>query len=304
MSEQAATTTTPPETKQKHRSPSYPAIDLKTAVGRAAEIQKMAGNHPAPYGAVIKAWGYGPKSSNGILTVAALKKYALATDTGRAEARKIQLTRLGSEILFFNEGSDEWLQRARTAALTPKIYRTLWQSYGPDLPADTVMLYDLTFEKRFGEAAARDVIRLFRATVAYVNLAEADGMLDVDDADEESGEDTEQEQILTPPSSLTPSPQVQTHSPEPGQSGSVKRATSTVQLTYAPTEWALLQAKFPMSEQDWDAMIAVLEAMKRGLVVSEPETGVPTSRTTVWNADEVPEALESTDEPAAPSEDR
>lgn len=49
----------------------------------------------------------------------------------------------------------------------------------------------------------------------------------------------------------------------------------TVQVTYSPSEWALLQAAFPMSEDDWDAMIAVLNAMKRGLVAKPSPADEP-----------------------------
>lgn len=286
-------------TKPKHRSPSYPAIDLKTAVGRAAQIERIAGTRPAPREVVVKDWGYTTKSSNGIVTVAALKKYGLTTEIGRGNTGKIQLTKLANEILFFDEGSEKWLELVRRAALTPRVYRELWKSYGPDLPDDSVMLHDLRFEKGFADAAARDVVRLFRATVAYVRLAEADGILDTDEGEDESDELSQEGARLTPPPSLAPEGRVQTRTPGSAESGSLTRSTTTVQITYAPTEWALLQAKFPMSEDDWAAMIAVLEAMKRGLVVSEPETRVPTSRTTAWNAEE----SEGPVEPAAPSED-
>ncbi len=48
-----------------------------------------------------------------------------------------------------------------------------------------------------------------------------------------------------------------------------QRETRTVQVTYSPDEWALLQGRFPMSEDDWDAMIEVMGAMKRGLVTKQ-----------------------------------
>jgi hypothetical protein len=248
---------------QKHRSPSYPAIDLKTAVGRASEIQKIAGKHPAPMATVIKAWGYGSKSSNGILTVAALKKYGLTTDSGRGDTRKIQLTRLGQEILFWGEETGEWLERIRTAALTPGIYRELWKEYGPGLPEDSVMLHALIFERAFSETAAREVLRLFRATATYAQLAGAPDILADDESGNDSDENDDEGPRLTPPATLTvptsPAPE------DPGRD-EPKRSTSTVQVTYSPTEWALLQGKFPMSEDDWDSMIEVLQAMKRGLV--------------------------------------
>jgi hypothetical protein len=270
MSEAGATHTEPAaeaDKPQKHRSPSYPAFDLKTAIGRAREVRTIAGTHPASMATAIKAWGYKPKSSNGILTVAALKKYGLTSDSGRGDTRKIQLTRLGQEILFFGEETGEWLERVRRAALTPKIYREIWANYGPDLPDDEVMLHDLIFERGFSEAAARDVLRQFRATAAYTRLAEAGAMLAPDEGENDSEDDSDEGPILTPPAALKEPPAATPKTPEdPGGAGETKRSQKTINVTYSTDEWALLQAKFPMSEDDWDAMIEVLQAMKRGLV--------------------------------------
>jgi hypothetical protein len=251
-------TVRPSEKPQKHRSPSYPAIDLRTAVSRAGEISKIAGNREVPMAVVIKQWGYGAKSSNGILTVAALKKYGLTTDTGRGELRKLQLTRLGQEILFFSEETGEWLQRVQQAAVTPTIYRELWQKYGPDLPDDKVMLYDLTFERGFSDAAAKDVLRLFRATVAYAHLADAGDILIPDGEESDDPSISDEDQEMTTPTLI--------EDVAPSDKGTRSRSKRAVQITYSPNEWALLQGQFPMSEDDWDAMIAVLQAMKRGLV--------------------------------------
>jgi hypothetical protein len=49
----------------------------------------------------------------------------------------------------------------------------------------------------------------------------------------------------------------------------VKQLERTVQVPYSPGEWALVQAAFPLSEAAWTQMIAVLEAMKPGLVSDE-----------------------------------
>jgi hypothetical protein len=107
------------------------------------------------------------------------------------------------------------------------------------------------------------VLRQFRATVAYGELAGAGSILEDDEQGNNSADDDDEGLQLTPPATLTdPKPDTQ----EDPVSGETKRATSTVQVTYSPTEWALLQAKFPMSGEDWDAMIEVLQAMKRGLV--------------------------------------
>ena len=44
------------------------------------------------------------------------------------------------------------------------------------------------------------------------------------------------------------------------------RQTRTINLPLSATEWATLQAPFPISEDSWKLMEAVLKAMKPGLV--------------------------------------
>ena len=48
----------------------------------------------------------------------------------------------------------------------------------------------------------------------------------------------------------------------------------TVQITYSPSAWALIQAPFPLSEADWEAMIDTLNGMKRGLVQPDQWRGI------------------------------
>ncbi len=42
-----------------------------------------------------------------------------------------------------------------------------------------------------------------------------------------------------------------------------------IQLPYSPARWAILQAAFPLTEEEWTRMTAVLDAMKPSLVMVE-----------------------------------
>ena len=55
----------------------------------------------------------------------------------------------------------------------------------------------------------------------------------------------------------------------PGKSAGGKPQTKVIQLPIAPEEWAALQAPFPLTEEKWTQMLAVLEAMKPALVTEE-----------------------------------
>ena len=257
-----------PARTPKHRSPSYPAIDLKTAINRAAKLSELAGSHAAPVAAVIQAWGYKPKTSGGLLSLAALKKFGLAEDEGKREARQLRLTTLGRELLFYrsNPASPEWRERIRKAALTPTIHAELWTKYSGSLPGDQVIQYYLVFDRGFSEVAARDLLSQFHRTLAYAGVdgqADADAGDNVSDEEEVSESETESEQIMGTPALEDPG----TRARAPAVGGhDAERKTRTVQVPYSPSEWALVQAPFPMTEAAWDQMIAVLNAMKPGLV--------------------------------------
>lgn len=47
-----------------------------------------------------------------------------------------------------------------------------------------------------------------------------------------------------------------------------------MQIPYSHGEWATLQAGFPLTEAQWEALIAMLQAMKPGPVRAAPEQGV------------------------------
>jgi hypothetical protein len=135
-----------------------------------------------------------------------------------------------------------------------------------------VMLPYLIFERDFNEGAARDLLSEFRRTLAFARVADTDGTVSSDETDTIE----EQEPTLSTPTIKPQESQEQDFdqalSHPPAHDPAAKRATRTIQVTYSPTEWALLQARFPMSENEWEAMISVLGAMKRGLVVPSTES--------------------------------
>jgi hypothetical protein len=256
------TTTKPP----KHRSPSYPAYDLEATLKRAHQLSKIAGNHPAPISAAIAEWGYTAKSSNGLLTIAALKKFGLAKDEGKGNSRQLCLTPLGKELVFYDadRSSEDWKQRARQAALTPSIHKNLWTKYKGDLPTDAVIKPYLVLDLNFSKGSADEVLRELRSTLAFAQISSAE-----DGASVSGNEADEDESELVAPAAI-PTEEGETKVPEktetPPANLTKPQAARTVQVPYSPTGWALLQAPFPMTEAAWKQMIAVLEAMKPGLV--------------------------------------
>lgn len=249
-----------PITERKGRSPNYPGIDLKQALERAKTLWEREQHHAVPNELILKHWGYGsPKSGAGHVTYAALKRFGLLEDAGNGRARLSQ--RAQAILLAEREGrTDEVL--IREAALLPSVHKKIWANYGANLPSDEAVKFELTTEDGFTPGGAAEFLAEWKRTVAFAKLTDSSATVST------NGGETSQpgEQTLTPPATIE-------HEARPGGEESKtnntqdeRRDTRTVQVTYSPSEWALLQAPFPMSEENWDAMIAVLGAMKRGLV--------------------------------------
>lgn len=259
----------------KHRSPSYPAIDLETAVERARAVHELAGSHRAPVKAIVEAWGYSLKSSGGLLTLAALKKFGLAEDEGKRDARQLWLTTLGRELVFFgtNHDSSEWTERIRSAALIPAIHAELWSKYDGQLPGDQVIRHYLVFERGFSDSAATELLAEFRRTLAFARIdgpTEGDAAGKVSEEVPDTEAEAESETFMATPTLQDPG--TQRNDPQGKATPSNGRTARTVQVPYSPTEWALVQAPFPMTEPAWNQMIAVLNAMKPGLVVAPDDS--------------------------------
>ena len=252
-------------TRPKHRSPSYPAIDLASALKRTEQMYGATGRHSAPVAAVAQAWGYSAKSSGGRLALAALKKFGLIEDEGSKDARQVKLSTLGHELVFYKDQRDgpEWQQRAQQAALLPTIHRELWAKYDGDFPNDQVITHYLVFERAFSESAAAELLAEFRSTITFSGLA--DKASTAPDDDEDSDEDAGG--IVTPATLTEPETGRKNRPPPANPPG--PQEPRTVQVPYSPTGWALVQAPFPMTGAEWDQMIAVLNAMKPGLVTPD-----------------------------------
>ena len=101
---------------KKGRSPSYPGIDLGSAVVRAQVLYDREHRHAAPVSAITGYWGFSsPKSGPAAVTYAALKKYGLLEESGRGEDRMGQLTSLALDILISGDDGTR-MKAVRTAA--------------------------------------------------------------------------------------------------------------------------------------------------------------------------------------------
>jgi hypothetical protein len=270
MDESAAATKTP-----KHRSPSYPAYDLETSLARAKQLHELAKTHPANVALVVREWGYSPKSSKGLLMIAALKKFALADDAGKGDARTLFLTPLGRELVYFENArtSEEWRSRAQIAAMTPTIHRELWTRYDGRLPTDGVMKDYLVLTRNFSESAAEEVLGEFRRTLAFVGIGASDEPDMVNPDRPEVSEEQDQTMSVTAAQPQTTSPAPHVWPPAPAAPDTKAQSDPSgplpVNVNLSGDGWATLRVSGRLSEIQWQQLMTVLNAMKPGLVTPD-----------------------------------
>lgn len=192
----------PKEAKQKRtRSPAYPAIDLQTAIARAAVLWTKINRHAAPLDSIAAYWGYDPKSSKAMSEAAAMIKYGILSDEGIGSNRTIKLTDAGIKLSYNpDKDSADYLTGLKKTALLPAIHQELWERYQGNLPDDAVIKRYLVVDKKFNEQYVDEFISQFRRTIEFAKLGIGDSVV----ADEGGGladglETGGQAQVPSPP---------------------------------------------------------------------------------------------------------
>lgn len=252
--------------KKKGRSPSYPGIDIQTALQRARELYAKEKRYQVDVKTAAAHWGYKFGSGISNITLAALKKYDLLVEEGRGSTRKVQLTDLAHRIIIDErDESEERDQLIIRAALTPGIHKALYEQYHEDgLPSDKNLKFELCANRNFTENGAEDFIAQFKRTLKYIESINS-GNIGVEEEEVNASEENEESTFANPNKGFSKGG----NTPPPPRSGKVK----TIQIPMLNTTWPTLTAEFPMTEEQWIYMLEVLKTMKRQLVRNK-EKGV------------------------------
>jgi hypothetical protein len=191
---------TPKPVKAKGlRSPSYPGINLETAIKRAEGFYKKERRNAAPFSVAVGHWGFGAKSSGGLVTVAAMRSFGLLKRFERSPGgRPVQLSDLALQILLDERpDSSERAAAIKKAALSPKLHASLWQKYRTaEEVSDANLKHDLVWRLKFNENTVDEVIKEYKDTIAYAKLAASD-TLSLSPEDKQ-GTDEEEEEAEVP----------------------------------------------------------------------------------------------------------
>lgn len=253
------------KSRNRTRSPAYPSIGLSEAVERAAALYEREKRHAVSVDTVLEHWGYEPSSGIGMRVVAALKQYGLLEDEKTTVGRMVRLTRLAMDILKPAEfGSAEYFEALRTAASTPKLYDELIRKFGCDLPSDRALERFLELERNFNPNAVGKFIANFRDTLRF------SGFLGDDTIDSENDRSAVDSPVGVRGTILS---QESTRMPATLPTSSIQNMRE-LPVTLPSLNIALLRVPFPMTEEDFNALVVALGNFKRSLIASPmPKSG-------------------------------
>jgi hypothetical protein len=161
------------------RSPGFPFLNLQQALERARALRKASKGGEVRLSTAGSVWELGLKSSALRQTAAALKHYGLIDYLGSGEDRKVKLTDTANRIILDERPeSPDRDSLIKKVALTPKLHAELWKKWGADLPPDVEMRSELILERGFSQAGALDAVAIYKGTLAFAKLSDADKMPD------------------------------------------------------------------------------------------------------------------------------
>jgi hypothetical protein len=247
----------------KSRSPSYPAITLERALDRTRIVYKRERRNWAPPEALMEHWGYSPGSSNGLVTIAALKKYGLLDDKGQGGERSLRLSESGLKLAIDEDGDAfEYRELLKDAALKPKIHSDLLSQFPEGLPSDATLRRVLIGELGFTETAVKGFIPTFRETLRFAGV-QADG-----DIIAAESEDLRQEMHTTTLTSTDtqPAPRPTASSPQTNHSAD----PTMIQFPISPTESVTIRGT-SWDKRKLEHVIKLLQALKDSGMFDECE---------------------------------
>jgi hypothetical protein len=244
-----------PSRRSTGRSPSFPAINLETAIRRARELYDRERQRPTAVTIIVRHWGYKSMSGPASLSLAALKKFGLLADEGRGEERRGRLTDLAVDIVE-NPDAAKRISATKLAALLPSMHRELWEKYRDSLPTDANLRWELVRHRGFTEGGAEDLIREYKQTVAFAELT-------ADDREAFEGTEPEGDEVVVAADEPTPRQKFE-HPAGP--------AAKRFDIPIFNGKTVAIEGEFPLSEEDWDQFMAVLGIYKPTLVARPPQS--------------------------------
>ena len=164
----------------KQRSPAYPYISLDLAIERAKKIYAQAKDHPQTREVMARVYGKPVTSSATLQTFATLVQYGLLETIAVGSQKRLQVTTPLKIISNSSTPAKQVIQAKQFCALRPRIFKELFDKFEYADVHDSLILFYLTSEREsshgtvYTDKAAQEVLRVYRATLAYAGLGPPD----------------------------------------------------------------------------------------------------------------------------------
>lgn len=166
----ATVTMAHPSQRTRQRSPNYPAIGLKAAIDKARQLYEADRKAGAPIDAALKHMGFSKRHGQAMAVLSALKKFNLVEES----SGRIVLTQQAIDILVFPEQDERRVRAIRECALSPDIYRELFDQYkSSGMPSDETLRAELIADKHFNPSAVEGFIRDFKETLIFAGIMDS-----------------------------------------------------------------------------------------------------------------------------------
>lgn len=243
------------------RSPSYPSVDLETAVQKLQAMYKFTHRTPVLITVLLPHWGFeSATSANGMKLVAALKSYGLIDDHGQKENRKISITENAFKMLNVVKDSPEHKKLVQEAALSPEMYRHMWEYYD-ELPHFEAIKSHLVVEKKFNASSVKGFLDDYVKTIEYAELSKSDTI--EGGVEEDSSEEDRSIGSYSGTLSVMPTKQGQSSSPVTLTEG-VKTASNMRQEVFTLDSGdVVIRWPSSMSQESYEDFTAWLDILKR-----------------------------------------
>lgn len=154
----------------KMRSPNYPSLTLKDAIGRVKRVYDSEHTHAAPREVVAKALGYNSLNGTSLSILGTLIRYGLLEKSGKDG---LKVTADTVTALELDENHPDRLDALTRLAFKPALFAELDERFGNELPSDVNLKHYLIQQKSFLPDAAEAVIRVYRENLELVTQENA-----------------------------------------------------------------------------------------------------------------------------------
>ncbi|MYB50063.1 MAG: hypothetical protein F4X72_12505 [Dehalococcoidia bacterium] len=246
----------------KPKSPNYPGVDLGTAIDLAVQLYRgdIGRGEFTPIDAA-KGWNYKSASGPVRVRIAALRQYGLIEGKRGPRPDNPKLSHRALTFAIRPQGSREYQDALREAALTPPLFGELHQSH-PNA-ADGVLVGYLVMDKNFTDDGAQRFIAAYRSTLRLAGLDKDDTISGLE----------EDESLYEGEDDMNPDPDTEREFPvstrvPPSQTSLSEDHTRVPLRLIGGSLVAAVELPSAMTETAWQQMMTMLEALKPGYVTT------------------------------------